>query len=118
VDNVCGVQLEAALEAMNHYGRVVVCGMISFYNDRPAHSGPRNYLLIGEKRLKVLGMNAWAPEYWQQYPAYVERMRGWIAAGAIRVDDTVVSGLENAPRAFIGMLAGANKGKALVKLSQ
>jgi NADPH-dependent curcumin reductase CurA len=118
IDSVGGVQLEAALEAMNHYGRVVACGMISFYNDGSGHTGPRNYILVGDKRLKVSGMNVWAPEYWQRYPAFVERMIEWIRSGAIRVDDTVVTGLENAPRAFIGMLAGANKGKALVHLSE
>jgi NADPH-dependent curcumin reductase CurA len=37
-------------------------------------------------------------------------------SGEIRYRETVTEGLENAPRAFIGMLNGENRGKALVKV--
>jgi NADPH-dependent curcumin reductase CurA len=34
----------------------------------------------------------------------------------LRYEETVTEGLENAPRAFIGLFHGENTGKALVKL--
>jgi hypothetical protein len=40
----------------------------------------------------------------------------WLHDGKIKYREDVVTGLENAPRAFIGMLQGLNIGKQLVKL--
>ena len=42
--------------------------------------------------------------------------RGWVGDGALRYREDVTDGLENAPRAFIGMLHGENRGKALVRI--
>ena len=41
----------------------------------------------------------------------------WVAEGKIRWREDVTDGIENAPRAFIGMLNGANRGKTLVRLT-
>jgi NADPH-dependent curcumin reductase CurA len=43
-------------------------------------------------------------------------MAGWLADGTVRYDETIVDGLENAPKAFIDLLDGANTGKMLVRL--
>jgi NADPH-dependent curcumin reductase CurA len=40
-----------------------------------------------------------------------------IVEGRIKSRDTVVEGLENAPKAFIGLFSGDNTGKMLVKLA-
>ena len=40
----------------------------------------------------------------------------WVRDGRVRYRETVVDGLENAPAAFIGLLAGENIGKMLVKV--
>ena len=44
-------------------------------------------------------------------------MGKWIADGQIKWKETIVAGLENAPRAFIGLFKGDNFGKMLVKVS-
>lgn len=49
-------------------------------------------------------------------PEFREKMAGWLAAGEIRWDETVREGLDDAPQAFIDLLAGANTGKMVVKL--
>jgi NADPH-dependent curcumin reductase CurA len=36
--------------------------------------------------------------------------------GVVRHQETVVDGIENAPRAFLGLLEGANIGKMLVRV--
>ena len=41
---------------------------------------------------------------------------GWVAAGKIKYRESITQGLENAPKAFIGLLKGENFGKQLVKL--
>jgi NADPH-dependent curcumin reductase CurA len=39
-----------------------------------------------------------------------------VATGRIKYRETVTEGLENAPKAFVGLLRGENFGKQLVKL--
>ncbi len=40
-----------------------------------------------------------------------------VASGSLRYRETIDTGIENAPEAFIGMLNGRNLGKQLVKLT-
>lgn len=56
-ENVGGAHLEAALESMKLYGRVIVCGFIADYN-KPFEEkyGVRNLQVFFEKRLKMQGM--------------------------------------------------------------
>jgi NADPH-dependent curcumin reductase CurA len=48
---------------------------------------------------------------------FVRDMSGWVADGSVRYREDVVDGLENAPEAFRGLLAGRNFGKLLVRVS-
>ena len=58
-------------------------------------------------------------DYWSppQPEPRVQRLARWVMNGDIRYREHVTEGLENAPRAFIGMLNGENRGKALVKVA-
>lgn len=44
-------------------------------------------------------------------------MRHWVSTGQIKVFEDIVEGLENAPRALIGLLAGENTGKRMVRVA-
>jgi len=41
----------------------------------------------------------------------------WLKEGRITYRETIVEGLENAPRAFIGLFHGQNIGKQLVRVA-
>jgi hypothetical protein len=43
-------------------------------------------------------------------------MGAWIAAGKLKWQETIIEGLEHAPKAFIGLFKGENLGKMLVRL--
>ena len=45
------------------------------------------------------------------------QVANWLRTGELKSRQTVVGGLENAVDAFLGLLAGANVGKMLVRLS-
>ena len=47
-----------------------------------------------------------------------QRIARWIRDGRIKYKEDVVQGLENAPRAFIGLMQWGNFGKLLVKVSE
>jgi NADPH-dependent curcumin reductase CurA len=43
-------------------------------------------------------------------------LQSWVAAGKLKVQEDVINGLENTPQALIGLLAGENRGKRMVKV--
>jgi NADPH-dependent curcumin reductase CurA len=113
-ENVGGAHLEAALETMNAFGRIVLCGMISQYNDPAAASGPGNLRVAVRKRLLLKGFIV--SDHLERQAQFYADMGAWIAAGKIKWQETIVDGLENAPRAFLGLFTGENTGKMLVRL--
>jgi hypothetical protein len=114
-DNVGGDHLEAALTAANTHARFVECGMISHYNDERPEPGPRNIALVVSKRLKLQGFII--SDHFDRTGDFIRDMSGWIREGKIRYRETYVDGIENAPRAFLGLLQGENIGKMLVRLN-
>jgi NADPH-dependent curcumin reductase CurA len=43
--------------------------------------------------------------------------QAWVAAGKLKVEKDIIDGLDNAPQALIGLLAGENRGKRMVKMA-
>ncbi|MEQ9144466.1 MAG: NADP-dependent oxidoreductase [Parvibaculaceae bacterium] len=114
-DNVGGDILEAALFRMNLFGRIACCGAVSQYDGAPPAAGPRGVPgLIVTKRLNLRGfiMSDFSNER-EKALADLER---WVAEGKIKVKEDVIDGLENTPAALIGLLAGENRGKRMVKV--
>ncbi|PRY46488.1 NADP-dependent oxidoreductase [Umezawaea tangerina] len=115
-DNVGGEHLEAAITLLRVFGRVVLCGAISQYNDTGARTGPDNLVQAVGKRLTLRGMLA--NDHADLREQFVKEVGGWIADGRLKYDETVVEGgVAKAPSAFLGMLRGENTGKMLVKLA-
>ncbi|OAN77906.1 NADP-dependent oxidoreductase [Sulfitobacter sp. EhC04] len=114
-DNVGGKVLESALNVMNEKGRVVCCGAISQY-DTDAPSGPRNLPgAIVVKRLRMEGFIVM--DFARNDAKCLRALQHWVASGQIKVTEDIVEGLENAPAALIGLLAGDNKGKRMVRVA-
>ncbi|HEX7424706.1 MAG TPA: NADP-dependent oxidoreductase [Terriglobales bacterium] len=112
-ENVGGEILDAVLRRTNAFSRIAVCGLISQYNATEPY-GVKTFQAILTNRIKVQGfivgdrMNVW--------PQALTDLAGWVASGKLKYRETVAQGLENAPKAFIGLLKGQNFGKQLVKL--
>ena len=113
-ENVGGEHLEAAIEHMNAHGRIVLCGMISQYNATERPPGPKNLFLAISKRLSLKGFIV--SDHLDRQPQFHADMQTWIAEDRIRWKESIVEGIEKAPRAFIGLFEGANFGKMLVKV--
>ncbi len=113
-DNVGGDHLEAAIDNMNDFGRIVCCGMISGYNDETPAPGPQNLFKIIGKRIRMQGFIV--RDHGDVQTEFQQKMRNWIKEGKVVWKETVTEGLENAPLAFLGLFGGEKMGKALVKL--
>ena len=116
-DNVGGKHLDAALDNMNRFGRIVLCGMISQYNvpsfPIPLAGSPNLFLAI-RNRLKIQGFIV--RDHYDMLGEFHTNMSKWISEGKIKWEETVFEGLENAPKAFIELFTGEKMGKMLVKI--
>ncbi|RDW73167.1 hypothetical protein BP6252_07074 [Coleophoma cylindrospora] len=118
-ENVGGEQLEAALDAMNDFGRVVACGMISQYNAKPGEAyGVKNLMHIVAKRLTIRGFIVgdanMGPKYFKDRD---EKVAKWISEGSFKTKYHVTDGIDNAAEGLIGIFHGKNFGKAVLKIS-
>ena len=119
-ENVGGQVAREVGRHYNLYARVPVCGLVADYNATSSPEGPDRlpaYMrLILTKSLTVRGFIQ--GEFTRTHgPDFLRDMPGWEADGSVRYREDVVDGLENAPEAFRGMLAGRNFGKVLVRVS-
>ena len=112
-DNVGGEILDLVLARANLFGRIVVCGTISDYNSTDPYR-VRNWRAILVNRLRVQGMIVF--DWKDRYGEALKALGGYFAEGALKYRESVVHGLENAPRGLVDLLAGRNFGKQLVKL--
>ncbi|NBU27176.1 MAG: NADP-dependent oxidoreductase, partial [Caulobacteraceae bacterium] len=114
-DNVGGDILEACLFNMNTHGRIACCGAVSQYDGAAPPHGPRGVPgLIVTKRLTLRGFIV--SDFDDKRAMALEDLQGWVASGQLKVAEDVMSGLESLPSALIGLLAGENIGKRMVKL--
>jgi NADPH-dependent curcumin reductase CurA len=118
-ENVGGSSWEAVMPLLNKHARVPVCGLIAHYNQTELPPGPdRMSMLQGLILTKSIKMQGFiVSDYVNRVPAFIEDMSAWLAQGKIRYKEDMVEGLENAPRAFMGLFRGANFGKLVVRVS-
>lgn len=115
-DNVGGTISDAVLTLINTGARISLCGQISQYNTTQPEMGPRLLLNLVRAQARMEGWLVF--QFAERYPQALREMAGWLASGQLVSREHVTVGLENLPKAFIGMLQGANTGKALVKTAR
>jgi hypothetical protein len=114
-DNVGGDILEACLPQMNNRGRISCCGAISQYDGAPQATGPRGVPgLIVVKRLVMQGFIVM--DFMDQRDKALSDLQSWVACGKLKVQEDIIDGLENTPKALIGLLAGENRGKRMIRV--
>jgi hypothetical protein len=114
-ENVGGAVQQEVFPRLNDFGRMVMCGMISEYNDVEPRPGP-NLMAAVRKRLKIQGFIV--SDQWQRLAEYRAMAAPLVRSGALKYREDVVDGLDQAPDAFIGLLQGKNFGKLVIKLGE
>jgi NADPH-dependent curcumin reductase CurA len=119
-ENVGGPVFDAVLPLLKTLARVPLCGLIAHYNDTMLPRGPDRLGLLTRtlltKRIKVQGFIIF-DDYGPRYNEFLTQMSAWVKDGKIKFREDVVDGLENAPKAFIGLLEGKNFGKLIVRVA-
>jgi NADPH-dependent curcumin reductase len=111
-ENVGGEILNAVLGQMNAFGRIALCGLIASYNSQPVPIRNPSWFLV--RRLKLQGFIV--SEHMEDWPPALKELGTLVATGKLKYRESVADGLDAAPEAFFGLLAGRNFGKQLVKL--
>jgi NADPH-dependent curcumin reductase CurA len=118
-ENVGGAVFDAVLPLLNTSARIPLCGLVSGYNATELPAGPdRVPLLMAtllKKRIRLQGFII-SQDYGHRIDEFQKDMSEWIAEGKIHYREQIVEGLESAPESFIGMLAGKNFGKLVIKV--
>ncbi|MGA8543317.1 MAG: NADP-dependent oxidoreductase [Thermoplasmata archaeon] len=114
-DNVGGPMLDMALARLRSKGRVVLCGLTSWYLEKEQPPGPTGYgsLIMRNGRMEGLLGKDYAPRFPEAMPVLQE----WLASGRLKSKEDVLEGLESAPRALSRMFSGENVGKQLVRIA-
>ncbi|MGE0852258.1 MAG: NADP-dependent oxidoreductase [Hyphomicrobiaceae bacterium] len=115
-DNVGGAVSDAVFANLNFFARVSLCGSISQYNAAVPEQGPRLLGLFVGRRVNMRGFIV--SDFAAKYAPALRQMGEWVRSGRIKYREDIVEGLENAPRAFIGLLRGENFGKLQVKVGR
>jgi len=115
-DNVGGDILEACLFNMNTHGRIACCGAVSQYDGAAPPHGPRGVPgLIVTKRLTLTGFIV--SDFDSKREKALADLKACVESGQLKVREDVIEGLDQLPAALIGLLAGDNVGKRMVKVA-
>ena len=114
-DNVGGPVTDAAIDQIAVFGRAVICGQIALYNATSMPQGPRNIpRMLLTRRARMEGFLVF--QFVNRHEEALARLGAWVRDGVLKYREDVVEGIENSPQAFIGLLAGANFGKLVIKV--
>ncbi|MEM6557631.1 MAG: NADP-dependent oxidoreductase [Pseudomonadota bacterium] len=112
------VSADMAMLALTHaqtYARGVLCGLVDAYHTETQSQHPLNAGLIIGKRAQLHGLVVY--DFYPRWDEYVAEAAPWITSGKLKFAEDRVDGLDNAPTLFARLMAGQNKGKAVVTVS-
>jgi NADPH-dependent curcumin reductase CurA len=114
-DNVGGPILDAVLARIAQRARIVMCGGISGYNEKELPPGPRNLMNVVIQRARMEGFIVL--DYAPRFGEGIADLTRWLEEGEIVHQEDIQEGIENAPRTFLRLFKGQNRGKQLLKLA-
>lgn len=116
-DNTGGEILGSALFRMNAHGRIVCCGAVSQYDTSTPGPGPRGIPgLLVNNRVRMEGFLIF--DYASRHAEARSQLRSWCESGEIEAKVTEFEGLDQAPEAFVALLAGRTLGTTIVRMRE
>ena len=110
-DNVGGAILQAAVDPMARFGRIVLCGQIGGYNEDGPVLGFTNMMRLIYGSIRMQGFLF--SDYLDEIPAALEYLIPWVRSGEIITRQDIRSGFENLPLNFNALFDGSNQGTLL-----
>jgi NADPH-dependent curcumin reductase CurA len=120
-ENVGGPVTDAVVRRLNKFARIPVCGLVSGYNATEAPPGPDRLPAFLSRILTLsLTVRGFIQDEFvpTRHDDFLRDMTGWVRDGSVRYREDIADGLERAPEALRGLLAGRNFGKLLVQVGE
>ena len=118
-ENVGGDHFQAAMNNMQEYGRIAVCGAISKYNAKE-DSATGEPVALRALIYKSIRMEGFLCRRWLQAQKgnFLEDMSKWYREGLVTKQETVYNGIEEWPKAFHSLFVegNSNQGKVVVRV--
>lgn len=111
-ENVGGAVMDAVFARLNVHARVVLCGLISGYNDDRAMVGPTGFEQVLMKRLRIEGLLL--SDHFRGRKDALAELVPLVQERAIVWRDHMVEGLPSAVEALQLLFSGRNDGKVIV----
>ncbi len=111
-ENVGADQLAFAMQNLQLYGRIVLCGLAAHYHEKdPAMTmiGP----IVG-KRAVVSGLVVY--DFYSRWEEFRNEVAPWVKSGKVSFVEDKVSSLKNAGKLMEKLMNGKNVGKCVVEL--
>ncbi len=112
-ENVGGQIMDAVMRRMNLHSRLVLCGLISNYNDPVPDMADFSVLLMRRITVRPFIILDYAPRFAEG----AMRLAQWLMEGKLKHRETIVDGLENAPTALNRLFDGDKLGKLMLKVA-
>ena len=112
-DNVGGAMLNRVLAQMARGGRIIACGAVSQYHTATPEP-MRDSLRFITQRLHMTGFVVY--DYAKEFPPAQKQMAQWIARKQLHYEETVLDGIERAPRRYAEILQGRHTGRSLIRV--
>lgn len=113
-DNVGGEILQAAIENMAKYGRIVLCGQIATYTEAGPARGPNNMMRLIYGSVTMQGFLQ--ADYEDETDLAIEQLRQWGDQGRIIQRADIRPGFERIPETFAALFEGGNDGTLLAAI--
>jgi len=113
-DNVGGDILQAAVDNMAKFGRIVLCGQISSYDSGESPEGPRNMMRLIYGGIRMQGFLV--SHFVERIPEAIAALREWADAGKIVYREDLRTGFENLPGSYLSLFDGTNAGTLIVQV--
>lgn len=113
-DNVGGAISDAVIANINFYARIALCGQISLYNTTETPVGPRIQPMLLTRSVLMQGFII--SNFSADFNEGMEHLSRWVKEGKLKFTETIENGFDHLPSALIGLFAGENTGKMVVKM--
>jgi len=112
-ENVGSEQLAWAMQNMQLYGRVVLCGLAAHYHTEGPPATTAIGMIVG-KRAILQGLVVY--DFYARWADFHNEVTPWVREGALKFTEDTVKGLGNAPKLMHKLMTGKNIGKCVVAL--
>ncbi len=107
-DNVGGDILQAVVDNIAKFGRIILCGQIAGYDSTAPSPGPKNMMQLVYGSVKMQGFLM--HDYMADWPEAIATLSGWLREGRIHHREDIREGFENIPDIYAALFHGDNNG--------